>query len=156
MKIKKLISGGQTGADRGGLLAARDLGIPTGGTAPKNFKTEAGYAPWLKGFGLIESKSSQYSPRTERNVADADVTIVFGVASAGSLLTMRICSQLSKPYLWLYSLSIETETTQLMEFLNSHATIPLTLNIAGNRESVSPGIQEHVRRVLNQVLARYI
>ena len=30
----KIVSGGQTGADRGGLLAAMDLGIDWGGWAP--------------------------------------------------------------------------------------------------------------------------
>ena len=40
--IKKIISGGQTGADRGGLLAGRHLGIETGGTAPPDFITEVG------------------------------------------------------------------------------------------------------------------
>jgi len=40
--LEMVISGGQTGADRGGLIAAKELGIPTGGTAPLGYKTEAG------------------------------------------------------------------------------------------------------------------
>jgi len=40
--LEMVISGGQTGADRGGLIAAKALGIPTGGTAPLGYKTEAG------------------------------------------------------------------------------------------------------------------
>ena len=40
--IKKIISGGQTGADQIGLEVALSLGIPTGGTAPKGFITETG------------------------------------------------------------------------------------------------------------------
>lgn len=36
----KIISGGQTGADMGGLEAAREYGFPTGGYAPKGWMTE--------------------------------------------------------------------------------------------------------------------
>ena len=42
MKIFKIISGGQTGADKGGLIAAKKANIKTGGIAPKGFMTEAG------------------------------------------------------------------------------------------------------------------
>lgn len=154
MKIKKIISGGQTGADQGGLFAARDLGIPTGGTAPKHFKTENGYDPWLADYGLVESKSPNYSIRTERNVADADVTLIFGKSSAGSLLTMKICVHLDKQYIWLTN--VGGINSQLLEDYLTHYAIPLTINVAGNRESVSLGIQEQVRQVLKQVLVKYI
>lgn len=36
--IKKVISGGQTGADQAGLLAARVCGVDVGGTAPKGYQ----------------------------------------------------------------------------------------------------------------------
>ncbi len=42
MMVRKIISGGQTGADRGGLLAGEALKIETGGTAPPIFMTELG------------------------------------------------------------------------------------------------------------------
>jgi hypothetical protein len=50
--IVQVISGGQTGADQGGLRAARACGIPTSGWAPKGWMTEAGPAPWLADWGL--------------------------------------------------------------------------------------------------------
>jgi hypothetical protein len=40
--LRKIISGGQTGADIAGLDAAVLLHIPTGGTVMKGFKTESG------------------------------------------------------------------------------------------------------------------
>jgi hypothetical protein len=49
-----VISGGQTGADQGGLRAARACGIPTWGWAPRDWLTEAGPAPWLEEWGLAE------------------------------------------------------------------------------------------------------
>ena len=45
--LQKIISGGQTGADRGGLEAAEALGIETGGTVPLGFWTTDGKCPEL-------------------------------------------------------------------------------------------------------------
>ena len=42
-KTIKVISGGQAGADQGGLAAAYDLQIETGGTAPYKYNTKWGY-----------------------------------------------------------------------------------------------------------------
>jgi hypothetical protein len=42
--LELVISGGQTGADQGGLRATRACGIPTGGWAPRGWLTEAGPA----------------------------------------------------------------------------------------------------------------
>lgn len=53
--LTKIISGGQTGADEGGLEGARLLGIPTGGTAPKGYRTENGPNLTLRDtYGLVE------------------------------------------------------------------------------------------------------
>ncbi len=57
IQVAKIISGGQTGADRGGLEAGRVLGIETGGTCPKFFRTETGHDVSLQGFGLVEHES---------------------------------------------------------------------------------------------------
>ena len=47
MTLTTIISGGQTGADQAGLLAAQALGLQTGGWAPHGWRTDAGPAPWL-------------------------------------------------------------------------------------------------------------
>ena len=74
LRLTRLISGGQTGADQqGALLAARELGIPTGGTAPKGWLTETGPQELLlKSFGLIECADPGYAARTEANVLGSD------------------------------------------------------------------------------------
>ena len=65
---EKIISGGQTGADMGALLAARELGIPTGGVAPKGWLTENGpQEELLRNFGLIEC---------EEDVRDLSITLL--------------------------------------------------------------------------------
>lgn len=48
-KVVRIISGGQTGADRAGLEAGRSLGVATGGTAPGDFLTE---------FGIDDSRAT--------------------------------------------------------------------------------------------------
>jgi hypothetical protein len=57
--IERVISGGQTGADQGGLRAAQACGIPTGGWAPRGWLTEAGPAPWLADWGLVECQEGE-------------------------------------------------------------------------------------------------
>ncbi|KKL74176.1 hypothetical protein LCGC14_2067470, partial [marine sediment metagenome] len=78
--IKKVISGGQIGADMGGLFAAYTApGIETGGWAPKGFRTEAGSKKILGAkYKLKETKSPTYPPRTKRNVLNSNGTVWFG------------------------------------------------------------------------------
>ena len=47
----KIVSGGQTGADRGGLEAAIHLGLDWGGWAPKGWRAEDGTKRY-KRFGI--------------------------------------------------------------------------------------------------------
>ena len=62
---EKVISGGQTGADQAGLIAAEKAGITTGGWMPKGFRTLDGPNPGLAArFGLREHPSEEYPPRT--------------------------------------------------------------------------------------------
>ncbi|HLZ07124.1 MAG TPA: putative molybdenum carrier protein, partial [Chloroflexota bacterium] len=56
--VEKVISGGQTGADRGGLEAAIELGIPHGGFCPKGRKSEDGPIP--EKYQLEETPSPSY------------------------------------------------------------------------------------------------
>lgn len=153
MNIVKIISGGQTGADQGGLLAARDLNIPTGGVAPRHYRTENGFDPWLADYGLVEGQSPRYDVRTAANIRAADVTIIFGKSSTGSRLTSKLCITLSKPYIWVRIYDLDTAVDKVYTFLSDYS-IPLILNIAGNRESISPGIQERVRSILKQVILK--
>jgi hypothetical protein len=93
--LTKIISGGQTGADQGGLEAGRELGLATGGTAPYNYMTECGpQMAALQTYGLVAGKYDPrtYPKRTEQNVKDADATVIFGnVNEVGSNLTFKLC-----------------------------------------------------------------
>jgi Circularly permutated YpsA SLOG family len=152
--LLRIISGGQTGADQGGLLAARELGIPTGGTAPLGWLTETGsQEQLLRDFGLGECSEPGYDARTKENVVAADGTLLIGSTDGGgSALTARIAGEAKKPLLHLAvpgttdSEPLENVSALFSDWL-SRFQIRI-LNVAGNRESQNPGIQEFTRRFL--------
>ena len=148
--LTKIISGGQTGADRAGLDAAKELGIATGGRCPKLFRTETGADPSLKQYGLTETGSSDYSERTRLNVLESDGTVIFAdvsngkITSRGSLLTLKTARENDKPCV------VNPTAAELVKWIKSNNIS--VLNVAGNRESTSAGIYERVRKVLMEAL----
>ncbi|MBL7017121.1 MAG: hypothetical protein ISR84_06140, partial [Kiritimatiellales bacterium] len=73
MKVAKIISGGQSGADRAALDAAMACGIPHGGWCPKGRLAEDGQIS--PKYNLREMETDSYSERTKANVADSDLTL---------------------------------------------------------------------------------
>ena len=154
--LARIISGGQTGADQGGLLAGRELGIPTGGTAPKDWRTETGpEEALLRSFGLVECAEPGYDARTRQNVVDADGTLLLGnYATGGSALTMQVVRELGKPVFHVpfpvQGATADSLIAEFREWLDLHRI--RILNVAGNRESQNPGLQEHTRRFMISAL----
>lgn len=142
----KVISGGQTGADQGGLEAAKELGLDTGGWAPYGWKTESGpQEELLRSYGLKHCLEPGYPARTKRNIEDADLTVIFGKAdSPGSKLTHKLCVELGKPF------AVNPLAGHLRELIRKYSV--QTLNVAGNRESVCPGIQEYTKAAIKETL----
>ncbi|MCD4715588.1 MAG: putative molybdenum carrier protein [Desulfobacterales bacterium] len=66
--IKKIISGGQTGANRAALDVAIELGIPHGGWIPKGRKTEHDILP--NKYQHKEMPTDSYPKCTKQNVID--------------------------------------------------------------------------------------
>jgi hypothetical protein len=151
-RLTKIISGGQTGADQGGLLAARDLGIPTGGIAPHGWLTENGpEEALLRSFGLVECTEPGYPARTRKNVVDADGTLLVGqYRRGGSALTVHIAREAGKPFFHLADVAngiVPNERMDEFRYWFERYNVHI-LNFAGNRESSSPGIQELTRSFL--------
>ena len=152
--LKKVISGCQTGSDRAGLIAAKASGLQTGGFVCKNNKTENGFEPELISlYGLTELNTFDYPKRTLANVNSADATWVFyrGKLQKGSALTIKYCERLRK-----LGLAIQLDTLNKEAFIEDYSNwLELkeieVLNIAGNRESVAPGIQQEVTELLERV-----
>lgn len=134
-----IISGGQTGADRAALEIATELGIRTGGKAPKGYMTENGPDLSLRDvYGLKEHRSSNYRLRTQVNVAASSATTLFGNKhTLGSRATVSSCHQLWRP------LIINPTVEQLYHFILAYEVV--ILNVAGNRLSVNPGIVDVVK-----------
>ena len=148
--LTKIVSGGQTGADQGGLEAGRLLGLETGGWIPKGRLTENGPKPELAKYGLKEHVSSSYVPRTYANAHDSDGTIriAYDFHSAGEQCTLKAIKQCKKPY---YDVNVHAaqEHEKVAQWIidnNIHV-----LNVAGNRESKCPGLQEFTVNYLIEV-----
>lgn len=149
MQLERIISGGQTGVDRAGLDAAMALGIPHGGWCPKGRRAEDGEIPHK--YRLQEHASADYAPRTVQNVLEADGTLVLcpGVPRGGTLLTCQVARQHKRPLL-IVDLEKLPSTEVVRSWLTKHKI--RVLNVAGPRESQSPGVDARAREYLVQVL----
>ncbi len=67
VRAQKIISGGQTGADRAALDVALELSIPIGGYLPKGRKDENGDVLPEKYTGMQETDTEDVDVRTELN-----------------------------------------------------------------------------------------
>lgn len=151
-----VVSGGQTGADQGGLDAAIKLGLPFGGWAPGGWINErrgidAKYR-WNGTNGLKELKGAGYPERTRMNVVDSDATIIFGLGSqidGGSKLTKTICDELNKPsrVINLFNPPHPEDVRVWMD-----RNLVTVLNVAGSRESAALGIHDKTVEYLPEVL----
>jgi hypothetical protein len=165
MPITRIVSGGQTGADRGALDAAIYCQVPHGGWCPKGRIAEDGTIP--DKYHVQEMTSDDYLVRTEQNVKDSDATLVFtlGNPSGGSLETIELALHHQKPW---HHIDVDLESReraveQITKWLNGkigydfgeYIAAPPTecvLNVAGSRESNADGIQDLVMRIMVDVL----
>ena len=155
MYLKKVISGGQTGADISGLLAAKATGLATGGHTPKGWKTERGSDPRLEKLGLVETASTGYQDRTELNVVNSDATLLVAMdnTSPGTKYTQTMCDKHKKSIIGCGFFTnrpadIETTAGLIADWL--HEQRIEVLNVAGNRESKAPGLQVWLTQVLTK------
>jgi hypothetical protein len=149
MILEKIISGGQTGADRAALDAALELGIPCGGWCPKGRRAEDGRIP--DRYPLEEASSSEYPVRTRMNVEDSDGTLIFtrGSPRGGTLLTLKLARQAGKPHT-LVDPSREENFSAVVAWIRQNQI--RTLNVAGPREGEVPGIYKQVFFFLQKIL----
>lgn len=146
----RIVSGGQTGVDRAALDVALELGLPCGGWCPKGRAAEDG--PLAPRYPLHETPSAEYAQRTEWNVRDSDGTLVLteGEPLGGTAQTIEVARRLGKPYLVL-DLTQGLEASDVHGWIRQHQVA--RLNVAGPRESKSPGIYGRASRFLREALA---
>ena len=157
VRIYRVISGGQTGADIAGIKAAKRMGVQTGGFIPAGFRTEAGpKLQYARRYGLVETTSSGYPDRTRKNVQAADITLIFSPAatSRGSHLTKRYCLKYQKPFVWCSNLSYR-KIEAIIDKIQALGIKKVTVNVAGNREESSPGIEKKVYGIMKLVIKTF-
>ena len=148
--IQKIISGGQTGADRAALDFAIKHNLPYGGWVPKGRKTEDGTLP--EKYHLQKMPTGQYSKRTEKNVLDSDGTLILshGLLTGGSALTTSFAEKHKKP--WIH---IDLQTTpspdaarMIQEWVGRNGI--KIMNVAGARASKDPMIYQAMLDLLEK------
>lgn len=127
----KIISGGQTGADRAALDFAIDHGIPHGGWCPAGRAAEDG--PIDLRYQLTETPSEDHTQRTEWNVRDSDGTVVFSltaVITGGSRETVEWAQKHGRPYLHVCAeVDADKAPGLVARFIREHGI--QALNVAG-------------------------
>ena len=138
--VSRIVSGGQTGADRAALDWAIRNGIPHGGWCPRGRTAEDGVLPAK--YELREAESPDYRWRTRQNVTDSDATLILnmGALDGGTLETAKFAKCFGKPHLVL-QLDRGVRNEDVQQLLDWLQRVSIgTLNIAGPRESKRPGI----------------
>ena len=156
VRIAYIRSGGQTGADRGALDAARAAGTPICGWCPPGGLAEdMQRAPGVCALypELTMGKSEGYVERTAWNVRDSHATLIVAPKGlepcSGTEMTARFARDYGRPRL------VIAGTGEIDAARAWLATLGygLTLNVAGPRESKTPGTYDETRRVVSLLLA---
>jgi hypothetical protein len=154
----KIISGGQTGADRAAIDTGIELGLPVGGWVPKGgWAEDYPNPPGLLANYPQLSEADEAAPqrRTRLNVRDSDATLIlvkegWKKTSPGTRLTLEYARELGRPVkvIGVEALDAAERVRQWLARLG-----PLSvLNVAGLRESEAPGLYEQAREILRKVL----
>lgn len=135
MALVKIVSGGQTGVDRGALDAALAPGFPCGGWSPGDRRAEDGPIP--DRYPLTVLPGAGYRGRTRQNVIDSDATAILFYESltGGTLLTRNLCVRQKKPFIVIdaQEFSASAAAAVIMPFMAQNAIH--VLNVAGPRAS---------------------
>ncbi len=152
--VKKIVSGGQTGADQAALDVAIKLEISHGGWIPKGRLTENGVLDAK--YQLKEMESASYNKRTEQNVIDSDGTLIIshGELTGGSDYTREMVLRHSRPWLYIdLKKTTSFQTNRKIKFWLAQYAIKV-LNVAGPRASKDPDIYQATTGILETALCQ--
>jgi hypothetical protein len=146
--VKKIISGGQTGADLAALDFAIKYSLPHGGWISKGRKAEA--KPLPDKYQLQEIPTASFAERTEKNILESEGTLIFsrGTPTGGTAYTLQMAKKHKRPCRHIdVHLGLSFDNASLIvSWIEAHKIE--VLNIEGPRESEVPDIYEEVFRIL--------
>lgn len=149
-----IISGGQTGVDRGALDAALDRGIACSGWCPGGRLAEDGLI--AEHYPLKELEGGGYVERTYKNVSDSDATVIiyFGELEGGTKITKEFCEIDHKPFLLINAIAepITESVDTILSFTRKYRV--KVLNIAGPRASKQPEAYVYTKALITHYLDR--
>lgn len=163
-KLKKIISGGQSGVDQAALQVAIDLEIEHGGWCPPGKVCENGIIP--PQFKLLETPkecddSATHIPRSQRtiwNVKDSDGSLIFlseKLLDKGTELSIKTSEKLEKPYL-IVDPSFDTSYDIIQDIQKWIRENKIEiLSVGGPSELSQPGIYKRTYSILTEVLSGY-
>jgi hypothetical protein len=150
LKPFKIVSGGQTGADRAALDWELARGWPHGGWCPADRRAEDGTLD--PRYGLRPTPSENVAQRTEWNVRDSDATLIVSVEpllSGGSRLTQVLAEQRAKPCLHLSGDLAAALAAELLRGFVAHHRVKI-LNVAGPRATKEAGVYDLTWKLLER------
>jgi len=136
VSLKRIVSGGQTGVDRGALDAALVSGFECGGWAPGDRMAEDGIIPdW---YPLTILPNGNYRQRARLNAVDSDGTAILyeGCLSGGTRHTRDLCELLNRPCILISARETPdpiVAAAAVVKFIEENNI--KTLNVAGPRAS---------------------
>jgi hypothetical protein len=152
MPLAKLVSGGQTGVDRGALDAALAADFPCGGWCPAGRAAEDGPIPAR--YPVVELARAGYAERTLQNVVDSDATLIvyFERLHGGTELTHFRCIERGKPCLLIDGAEIDPDRAAALA-ARFVAERPIeVLNVAGPRASAHPQAHAYAFDAITRLL----
>jgi hypothetical protein len=159
MRPIKILSGGQTGVDRGALDAAIETGIAYGGWCPKGgWAEDLPVPPGLLALypHLRATPSADPLQRTEWNVRDAKRLLMLAEGhglsvSHGTMASRDFAVTFGRPHL-IIDLGASNALAQAITWLEGESEAIIC--VAGPRESEAPGIYAKTRPFIGAMLAR--
>lgn len=153
MTLRKIISGGQTGADRGALDAALELRFPCGGWCPPGRLAADGPIP--PEYPLVELASGGCRKRTIKNIESSDATVIicFGQPEGGSKLTLTQCQRLGKLHLVIDANTATKSDAAVLTHTFVTGEGVEVLNIPGPSEGRTPGTYAFVHAALHAFIS---
>ena len=153
MRLHGIVSGGQSGVDRGALDAALAENWPCSGWCPAGRLAEDGSIP--ERYPLTELPVADYPARTRRNVVDSDGTLIItaGPLTGGTRLTREMCRETGRACLELRADKLTTDRAARAALEFTRASGIGRLNVAGPRLSDWPGGQAYARQVVAALIA---